>query len=235
MVDIKRALTCAFDDPDWLDRVGLGTLISLVPILNLASLGYKVELSRRVMRGESRPLPTWDELGQKMVNGLLWFIALLIYQIPAAILMAGPLVFVVPAFLLAREQGAVAPILAILVWVLFGGLGLLVELAILFFYPAIYVQFVRRGEFGACFDWPAIWELVRRHTNPYFTVVLGCLLAWVIYMVGTSLAGSIAYAIPCLGWLVEIVVIGVGMFWWYTVIGHLGGQLAALVQGERVE
>ena len=235
MVDIKRALTCAFEDPDWLDRVGLGTLISLVPILNLASLGYKVELSRRVMRGESRPLPTWDELGKKLVDGLLWFIALLIYQIPAALLMAGPLALVVPAFLMPREQLPVALVVAILVWVLVGGLGLLVELAVLFFYPAIYLQYVRRGDFTACFDWPAIMELVRRHTNPYITVVLGSLLATVIYTVGISVAGTVAYAVPCFGWIIEMVLLGVGMFWWYTVIGHLVGQLAALVQGERAE
>jgi hypothetical protein len=50
-MDIARA----FQDPEWTERIGLGTVISIVPILNFASVGYEVEIARRVMRGESRP------------------------------------------------------------------------------------------------------------------------------------------------------------------------------------
>jgi len=50
-MDLGRAYTFAFDDPEWASKFGLGALVSMVPGLNLVGLGYEVQ----VARGDARP------------------------------------------------------------------------------------------------------------------------------------------------------------------------------------
>jgi hypothetical protein len=47
-VDFKRGITFLFQDPRWLIKIGIGTLIVLVPILNLAAIGYSLDVMRNV-------------------------------------------------------------------------------------------------------------------------------------------------------------------------------------------
>ena len=51
-MNLEKALTYPFDDKQWASKIGLGALISIIPILNFALLGYVIELMRRVIKGD---------------------------------------------------------------------------------------------------------------------------------------------------------------------------------------
>ena len=80
-----------FEDNQWISKLGLGALITMVPILNFAWSGYLVDIIRNVMNNASEPLPTWDDLGKKLGDGLILFAAGIVYASPILILMCLPL------------------------------------------------------------------------------------------------------------------------------------------------
>jgi hypothetical protein len=75
-VDIGRAFTFPFDDEDWVGKlvmVIVWTLVAAIPLIGLvgaaALAGYVVELLRNMRRGDENPLPRWDNLGEKITDG----------------------------------------------------------------------------------------------------------------------------------------------------------------------
>src|SRR5579859_28801 len=89
MLDIRRALTFMSEDPQASQKVGLGALITLAPILNLAGIGYQVEVARRVARGETTPMPEWNDLKRLWVQGAWLGLAYYLYGLPALLIVFG--------------------------------------------------------------------------------------------------------------------------------------------------
>jgi hypothetical protein len=233
-MDIARSLTFGFKDPEWTNRVAMGTAIMLIPIFNFATTGYQVEIARRVMRGESRPLPTWDNPSRKWTNGIVLFLVMLVYYLPVSLLICGPLAILAPGLLLLDEQKLKATIgTALLIWSLFFCTGLLFYLVIDFFTPAIYLQYVRHGTLAACLNFSAILSVVRRHKGEYLSAWLGAQYARWIYA-GVVMASSLIGLVPFVGTLVQLLLIGAGAFWTEMVIGHLVGELGILVESSQV-
>jgi len=57
-MDFGRAFTYPFDDPDWLRKLAIIALISLIPIFGwFVLMGYIVEITRRVIYHEEVLLP----------------------------------------------------------------------------------------------------------------------------------------------------------------------------------
>jgi len=58
----------------------------LVPILNFAATGYSLKVARRGINNEPRPLPEWDDIGGKLVKGLLILVIGFVYMLPVFLL-----------------------------------------------------------------------------------------------------------------------------------------------------
>jgi hypothetical protein len=155
---IEKSFTFPFEDKDWVSKLGLGALITIVPILNFAWSGYLVGILRNVMNDAVEPLPSWDDLGRKFTDGLILFAAGLIYAMPILI------VFCMPVGILAfsgrlseinnleriSEAGGALLACILCVFTLYG-------IALSAIYPAILILFSREGTFAACFK-------LRRHS-----------------------------------------------------------------------
>jgi hypothetical protein len=81
-MNIGKSFSFPFEDKQWISKLGLGAVITLVPILNFAWTGYIVQLTRNVMNNEQEPLPTWDDIGKKLTEGLILALAGLVYFLP---------------------------------------------------------------------------------------------------------------------------------------------------------
>ncbi|PWH20913.1 MAG: hypothetical protein DDG58_00470, partial [Ardenticatenia bacterium] len=81
-MDIGIAFSYMFQDRDWLKKILIGGVISLIPIVNFAALGYVVQLVRNVRDGQDLPLPEWDQFGEYFVSGLYLFLVYVVYAIP---------------------------------------------------------------------------------------------------------------------------------------------------------
>jgi hypothetical protein len=70
-MDLGRAFGFFFEDENWLNKVLIGGLLQIIPIVGqLALLGYLFEVARNVAQGNPRPLPDWSDLGTKLVKGV---------------------------------------------------------------------------------------------------------------------------------------------------------------------
>lgn len=225
-MDFGKAFTFMFEDPEWLRKLGIGTLVGLVGILLapvligfiplLILFGYTLDTLRNVMYGQEHPLPDWEDWGGFLKRGFRLVAAFFIWALPA-ILVSIPLGL---GSALAEDgsggMGAIAALLIIcsscllILWGLF--LALLT--------PAIYIRVTRTERFAAAFEFGKLWSFTRDNIG---NVIIAILLVW--------LAGLIASLIAGLG--VIALVIGVlvtfpfANLWQYLVQAHLFGQIAA--------
>ena len=89
-MDFGRGLSFVRQDPNWLVKTLLGSVISLVPILNFAATGYGLDVLRNVHAGRETPLPEWGEnFGDRWVRGLIAIVISFIYTLPIIVLACG--------------------------------------------------------------------------------------------------------------------------------------------------
>ena len=237
-MNIEKSFRFPFEDKQWLSKLGLGTLITLVPILNFAWSGYLVDIIRNVMNNAAEPLPNWDDLGKKFSEGLILFAAGLVYASPILILMGPPLSMMAFSGLISgnSDMEEIARVITGAGGVLFSGLlcvFVFYALALSVIYPAILVLFSREGTFASCFKLREAFDLISKNTGPFFT-------AWGLSLVGgfvVSLAiGIVNFTvglIPCIGWIISLVLsLGSGVYI-ASVYAHLFGQFGAIVYGNH--
>jgi hypothetical protein len=217
-MDIGKSLTFVTEDENWIKKLGIGTLVNLVPILNFAWLGYIVEMLRNVQQGDPRPLPEWEDFGGKFMKGLMVGIANLIYALP--IILLACLVGIIPAVAGgsggdADTLGAAIGGLSILLFCCIGLYGLILS----FVAPAILINFSREGTFGSCFQFSAISQIITQNTQTYLT-------AWgigILISLGVGIILGLVGWIPCIGWLASLAATTYIMVVW----AHLFGQVSS--------
>jgi hypothetical protein len=228
-MNLAKAFQYPFEDKEWPTKVGLGALITIVPILNFAILGYTLEIMRRVEKNDPQPLPGWDDLGKKLLDGLMLFLVGLVYALPVILLVGLPLaIMVIPAVLAANSgsqdlintaatAGGFVELCLSCLFVIYG-LGLSV------IFPAIYIEYIHKGTFGACFNFKQIFAMIGKNAGAYFT-------AWGVYLgtsigvgIVTGIVGTVLALIPCIGQLVVVVIGLASTIYVLLVFAHLFGQ-----------
>src|SRR5437867_376022 len=75
-LDLGQGFRFFFEDPDWVKKILIGGVFMLLSSLIVGGIfvaGYGVHVLRRVVKGEPRPLPEWDDLGRFFGDGLRAF------------------------------------------------------------------------------------------------------------------------------------------------------------------
>src|SRR5215208_4849638 len=103
-MNAERSFSYPFEDKDWLSKLGLGAVISMLPILSFAWYGYVVDIIRNVMHQNAEPLLTWDDLRKNFNEGLILFAAGLIYTSPILIAVCLPLTIILSSSLFAENS-----------------------------------------------------------------------------------------------------------------------------------
>lgn len=91
-MNFGRALTYAFEDRDWAQKlllVGIAGFVGVIlsPVLiGLAAwalvLGYHADVIRNLRNAQPRPLPRWDRLSERMAAGGSILTAVIVYNLP---------------------------------------------------------------------------------------------------------------------------------------------------------
>ena len=227
-MDVGQSFRYVFDDKKWVSKLLIGLLVSIVPILNFAWNGYLVRLLNRVSAREEEPLPEWDEFGDKWVKGLILFVVGLIYAIPVVILV---IIAAMGGVAVGTSTGDVQDI----VGGIFAGVGILFTclislylLGLTFYMPAVYIHFSRKEDFGACFEIGKIIDLIRENIGEYLTAWVVTVLFGLVLGVVAAVLFTILSVIPCIGWILEVILMGFLVVWPSTVFAHLFGQVGAL-------
>jgi len=212
-MDIGKSFTFVFDDPDWLKKILIGGLITMIPIVNFAAMGYVAELVRTIRDEPNAPLPEWDNFGGYFSDGLKLLVAFIVYSLPLLLIMC--VFFGVTAAMGGFSENIddttgglmVAFMLPMQCLMFFFGIIPVI------FMPAIFAQFADEGTIGATIRFGEIFGFIRENMTDYIIVLL--------------LSFAVMYLIAPLGVIACVIGVIFTQWWGYLVFGHLTGQLAA--------
>ena len=231
-MDIGKAFAFLGEDEDWIKKLGLGALFAMIPIVNFAVFGYHIQIARNVANDEERPLPTWDDFGAYLGDGLRLFAVMMVYMLPvicAYVAFFGFFFSYFEAFdpAYTGASGTVPPEPPA---ELFAAMGLMFAciLPYTFFmyalFPMFAIQIARHKSVGSCFRFSEMWQLFRAQTGNY---ILMTIIMVGVYMAGSMIAMPISFVailIPCIGYVIYLAIYGAIMTLTFSVTGHLEGQ-----------
>lgn len=171
-MDFSLSFSFPFQDEGWVKKIVLTAVISLIPIIGqLALIGWLVELTRRVIRGDAEPLPDWADFGGILVLGLKMFAIGFVYAIPLMFMTIPMAIFDA----LVDSDSAVA--LYTIVTLCFSCFALIYGLALAFFIPAAVGELAATDNLGAAINPTNIIAHVRAAPSAYLLAFLGTIVA----------------------------------------------------------
>jgi hypothetical protein len=226
-MDIGKSIGYVFEDKKWTNKLLIGMLVSVVPIVNFALFGWLIDIMRNVSQRATEPLPEWDNFGDKFVKGAILFVVGLIYSLPALLLTC-------PMFFIPFMRGDFGHNERQAVTSLFVGSTLALSCVIVvyalllsFLMPAIYLNFARKGTFSACFEFGEIWRIMSKNLGDYIVAWLVAIVVGIGVMFVIGLVAGVLSIIPCCGWIAAWVLLGTAGVYITAVFGHLFGQIGA--------
>jgi hypothetical protein len=213
-MDIGRSFTYVFEDQDWIKKILIGGVISFIPIVNFAAMGYFIEALRNTAEERELPLPEWDDFGGKFMKGLMTAIASFLYALPIMIVMG--IVFGLTAAIAGSLDGDAAEAVATICPLIGNCLLFVYMILFMLVLPAAVIQYALTEQFGAFFRFGDMIALIKANVGGYIIALLVSMVA--------SLIAQIVGGIAC----------GIGIFftsvWAYLVSAYLFGNLAREAQ-----
>ena len=233
-MDIGKAITFIFDDPQWLRKVAIGVglillgllfmvvLIGFVPLIIVT--GYTVLLIRNVMNGVEHPLPEWENWGELFMLGLKLMVIQLIWALPLIVLSAGTSI---PAAFTENAGNAQGVLIALSV--LCGCLSFIVGILYALVEPVITFLFARDGKFSAAFEFGKIFRLLRDNiANLIIAVIISSVVGIAMVVLGL-IVGTLALVIGL------IVTFPAAVLLSELVKMHLYGQVGREAEAKSIE
>lgn len=196
-MDIGLAFSYPFQDKEWIQKILITGVISLIPIVGqIAVLGWLIEIIARVIRGESEPMPKWQDFGGLFISGLKAFAVGFILGLPLMII-AFP-----AAIIDAVVDSENAAVLYSLLITCLSCLSILYALALAFIIPAAYGELAATGSLGSALNLGVLFGRIRKAPSAYLLAFLGMLAASflagfgvILCFVGVLFTGAYAYAV----------------------------------------
>ncbi len=223
-VDIS---TRPFKDPDFLKKCIIGGLVSWIPIVGaIVNLGYNVEYIRGIISRDSyQNLPEWSNWEQYLKNGVMLFLASMIYGI---VLLACFAIAMIPfwgSIISAVHnaeggEGMVAIMRLILSLAVPLTIYLLVVSIFVVVFPLLQVLYAKSLKFSDAFNFSEMMKLIKADTKLFIGVLIAVSVIWLIMVVALNIVGIFGI-IPILGAIVVFVASTVLNFMYSLVISSL--------------
>ena len=206
-MNYSRAFSYVFEDKDWLSKILIAGLISLIPIIGqLYLFGWMIEIVRRVKAGRYDVLPT-THFTYFLTLGLKMFVVSLIYSIPVIILSC--ILNLIGSAGNSDSGNFVTAFLAGL-GCLGGLLTLIVNIAVALLGTYGAIKLAETDQIKACLDFNDAFNCIKSNLSTFIIVELLAIVAGLIQSAGVIL---------CLVGAIFTAPYGV------AIIGNLVGQL----------
>jgi hypothetical protein len=220
-MDLGRAFGYVTEDERWLSKTLVGGLVyvlgAFIIVGPIIFLGYMVEVVRNILRGNPRPLPEWDNWGQKLSEGFKLIVISIVYYLPLILvacvigLLAGLAAGSGDSDAAGAASGLVACMQALLQ---------LLQIALLPFIVAGWARYIQTGDLSAALRFGDVFGMVRSQPG-----------AWIILALVQMLCGIVAAA--------GLILFCVGIFLTYPyaqlVFAHAMAQTIAKTGGLQTD
>lgn len=183
--DLSAVLGWAFEDPNWIAKLGIGTVCLLfsgflIPFFILE--GYKLRIARQQLRAPgATPMPEFDDLGELILDGLKMFCNLLIFAL--GVIVAGGVLVGGCVALDFGASGQPGPFTALAVFVVYIGL-ILGSIVFQFFLPIVEIELLETGSPASILHVRSMWRRVMRRPGDHFVL---CAYAFLASLIGQFL------------------------------------------------
>jgi hypothetical protein len=190
-MDIGRSFTFITEDEDWLQKVLIGGLISLIPVVGqFYMVGYAIQVIKATIEGREIPLPeVTEDFGDKLLKGLLASIIVFIYVLPVIVvggISGGGAAVLSEAF---ADQD-VSETVAVIWSACLGCVSLVLGILIGLFIPFAWSKYAESGQFGDAFKFGDIFRMLKANIGPAFiTILLSAAAGIAAAIVGSILCG----------------------------------------------
>ena len=154
MIDFEKALKFPMTDGKWKQKVLIGGVLNIIPVINFLSIGYAYRIFQKTLRGQDVDLPEWADWAELFFQGLMVFIIALIYNIVSLILF-----FIHPV------------------------LGALAVIAVALLFPAAMARYALRANFADAFQLKDIWARIQENRSDYFIAWLVMVGVFILLMI----------------------------------------------------
>lgn len=210
-MDIMEEIKFPSKDSEWIQKVLIGGVIAIIPIVNLIVCGYLLKVMKGAM--DNKPsMPKWEDWGNLFMNGLMAAIIGLIYMIiPTLILLisAGSIVAAALSrnteLLIGAAAGAAGGFL----------IALLLAVVLGFLIPMALSLYVKENSIGAAFRFKEVLSRIKSVFGDYLMVY--------IVVIALSFILVVLSRIPVLGLLIMIF----GSFYIGAVAYNMFGKVCA--------
>ncbi len=210
---IKESFDVIFKDKEWVKKTAIGALFSIIPILQIFSIGYIEKFLHSILKEGNRELPGWTDWGSLFVKGFLWLVISIIYLFVPLLLLGAILpifkFFITPLSILR----ALNPL-----GISGFSLGSVLLLIIFFFLPMALMSYSDTESIGAAFHFKEIWDKIEKNMTTYISayaiVVVVGIIGFLIMLFVSSipLVGSlVAWYIAAWIWFI-IYLLGFSIF-----------------------
>jgi len=208
-MDIGKSFGFVFEDEKWIEKVLIGGLVGLIPLIgSFLVIGYVVQLIRNVRNGDARPLPEWTEWGELLADGFKLFVVFFVWALPLIIV---SMFAFIPAAMAGDSGSSDASSIAGLFATCFGCVAFLYAIVLSLASPAILIKFAETKEIGSGFNVSEILSFTKSHLGEIILVVI---VSWLV-----GLLASIVGTLLCLVGLLFT------SFWSNLVISHMTAQI----------
>jgi hypothetical protein len=192
-MNIGRSFTYITEDQDWIKKVLIVGLISLIPVVGqIYVLGYVLEVLRNVIAGREVPLPdATADFGDRLVKGLLLAAITFIYGLPI-MLISGCSGVGNSILASAVQDSDTFSIVMAVFGGCFGLVALVYGIAVGLITPFIWSIFAETGQFGDAFKLGRIWAMFKSNAGQAIIVFLICSLAGFV-------AGAVGFVLCIIG------------------------------------
>lgn len=203
-MNFGKAFTFVFEDPDWIKKVLIIALVSLIPLLGqIVLIGWMLQTSRNVLNRHPYPLPELD-FGSQLSLGFKGFVASLVYAIPVIILSIPYTIIMSSAGTSNNGDMNTVGIISVLCFTTF---AMIYSLLLAFVVPAAYGNIAAKDSIGAGLNFKEVFGLVRATPVSYLIILGGSLVGSFVGSLGTIACGigvfaTAAYAQAMIGHLV---------------------------------
>lgn len=230
-IDYAKSITFAFDDKEWLSKLGRAAMWAFISVLLFIfpvyffGMGYGLETARNVMSGKKNPLPDLEDVGAIYMDGLKFFVVVLVYALPSILLVCLMYAGLIGAAIAGEQVDSDSLEVAA------GGMGMVVQclngiysLVLALLWPAIMTIYLRTGDIRESLNVSKVFAIVREHFVVCLMIALMQIAAGMLF----SVVFMLSFITIC-GW---IFIYFAGIPWLSAVNGHLSGQFASQLDNK---
>ena len=208
-MDYGKIIKFPMDDKDWVMKIIIGGILSIIPIINFIAYGYMLKVMKNSIN-KTPGMPEWKGFTDFFVKGLIIFIIELIFMIVPLIIFGAIAGFSALSAVTGGLSDPLSFVLAILPALFVGGILFLI---IGFILPMAISMYAKSDNFGDAFKFSEIFNRIKSIFGEY-------LISYIVIIIFGIILGLIML-IPVIGWIIGFF----GTFYLGVVALNMFGEL----------